>query len=137
MAAQEFVGVNLREFVARTLQEVVLGAVDAQEALGDHVQVNPVVPTERSELKSVAGALTSRRVPAGFTHRVHPIEFSLNVTATASSDPAKLSFSLKVVSGGLGVGDSQENRIGQQVRFTIPLVFDTARILSERGDRIE
>ena len=110
---------NLREFVAQGLAEVVQGVSDAQSALGENGKyINPELSTQQGPLQqqgrhvSVQGQL------------VHYVEFDVAVTATEGTGTKG---GIGVVAGVFALGShgqsSQEQSAISRIKFTVPLTL--------------
>jgi hypothetical protein len=110
---------NLRDFIAEGLAEVVQGVLDAQTALGENGKyVNPELSTQQGPLQQQGGHVSIQG------QLVQYVEFDVAVTATEGTGTRG---GIGVVAGFVALGSqgqsSQEQSAVSRIKFTVPLTL--------------
>jgi hypothetical protein len=111
---------DLEEFVAETLRQIVKGVVRAQRETHElGARIYPVMPAPRSE----SGRLTGEDADAN-SRPIYDVEFNVAVTVTSSTgSDAKLKARLYVVEAGIGGKSGNESITASRVSFTLPIIY--------------
>ncbi|HYC49529.1 MAG TPA: hypothetical protein VEB19_00345 [Gemmatimonadaceae bacterium] len=104
---------NLEDFVATTLEQVVRGVQRAQKSVCSLARINPQVeghPVNTRDYKT--GTL------------LRDVEFDVAVTVTESAKSgANLSVGIPWMKGGVDGGSDSSNSAVSRVRFSLPVAF--------------
>ena len=110
---------ELKDFVAETLKQIIDGVRESQAYGSEHGAV--VSPAQMFQLSSGQPGFTD-----GSQRPVQPIEFDVAVTA---SEGTKTKGGIGVFMGGVGLGSQGQSdaasRSVSRIRFTVPLVLPT------------
>lgn len=115
--------VSLDDFVAVSLEQIVVGIRRAQQAVGEHgARINP---QKDSSMKLDKRTGTD----------VQEIEFDIAVTVTESkSSGAKLGVAVLPVVAGIRGGSDREHASVSRIRFSVPVVLPWQRYVEEKEE---